>query len=77
MRDIEWSPSRTGLINPVAIFEPVEIDGTIVEKATLHNISVIEDILGKRPYVGQKIWVKKANAIIPQIVKGEKYGDRK
>jgi len=70
--DIEWSTSRTGLINPVAIFEPVEIDGTTVSRASLHNISIIENILGKTPYVGQKIWVKKANAIIPQITRSEK-----
>ncbi len=61
---IEWSPSRTGLINPVAIFEPVELEGTTVSRASVHNLSVMEDLaLG----VGDKIQVYKANMIIPQI----------
>ena len=57
---------RTGQLTPVAIFNPVEIDGTLVEKASLHNISVMEKILYK-PYIGQKISVVKMNQIIPQI----------
>lgn len=62
--DIEWSPSRTGLLNPVAIFDPVEIDGTTVSRASLHNLSIIEDLeLG----IGDTITVYKANQIIPQI----------
>lgn len=62
--EIEWSPSRTGLINPVAIFEPVELEGTTVSRASVHNISIMEDLeLG----VGDKIQVYKANMIIPQI----------
>ena len=62
--DIEWSPSRTGLINPVAIFEPVELEGTTVSRASVHNISIMEELeLG----VGDKIEVYKANMIIPQI----------
>ena len=61
---IEWSPSRTGLINPVAIFEPVELEGTTVSRASVHNISIMEELeLG----VGDKIEVYKANMIIPQI----------
>lgn len=61
---IEWSPSRTGLINPVAIFEPVELEGTTVSRASVHNLSIMEDLaLG----VGDKIQVYKANMIIPQI----------
>ncbi|MCP1102728.1 DNA ligase (NAD+) [Aequitasia blattaphilus] len=61
---IEWSPSRTGLINPVAIFEPVELEGTTVSRASVHNISVMEELeLG----VGDRIQVYKANMIIPQI----------
>lgn len=63
---IEWSPSRTGLINPVAIFEPVELEGTTVSRASVHNISVMEELeLG----VGDTIEVYKANMIIPQIAK--------
>ena len=62
--EIEWSPSRTGLINPVAIFEPVELEGTTVSRASLHNISIIEGLaLGQ----GDKIKVYKANMIIPQV----------
>ncbi|MGN0382952.1 MAG: NAD-dependent DNA ligase LigA [Eubacterium sp.] len=62
--DIEWSPSRTGLINPVAIFEPVELEGTTVSRASVHNISIMENLeLG----VGDTITVYKANMIIPQI----------
>ncbi len=62
--DIEWSPSRTGLINPVAIFEPVELEGTTVTRASVHNLSMIESLgLG----IGDTITVYKANMIIPQI----------
>lgn len=61
---IEWSPSRTGLINPVAVFEPVELEGTTVSRASVHNISIMEGLeLG----AGDKITVYKANMIIPQI----------
>ena len=61
---MEWSPSRTGLINPVAIFDPVELEGTVVSRASLHNISYLEDLkLG----IGDEITVYKANMIIPQI----------
>ncbi len=62
--EIEWSPSRTGLINPVAIFSPVELEGTTVSRASVHNISIMEELeLG----VGDRIEVYKANMIIPQI----------
>ena len=62
--EIEWSPSRTGLINPVAIFEPVELEGTTVSRASLHNISIMKELkLG----IGDTIRVYKANMIIPQI----------
>ena len=64
LREVEWSPSRTGLINPVAIFDPVELEGTTVTRASLHNISYCEDMeLG----IGDRITVYKANMIIPQI----------
>lgn len=62
--EIEWSPSRTGLINPVAIFEPVELEGTTVSRASVHNISVLRSL---RLGIGDKITVYKANMIIPQI----------
>ena len=63
--EMEWSPSRTGLINPVAIFEPVELEGTTVTRASVHNISIVENLeLG----IGDEIEVYKANMIIPQIL---------
>ena len=64
LTDMEWSPSRTGLINPVAIFEPVELEGTTVSRASVHNISIVKELqLG----IGDTIKVYKANMIIPQI----------
>lgn len=64
LREIEWSPSRTGLLNPVAIFDPVELEGTTVSRASVHNINIMEDLeLG----IGDTIVVYKANMIIPQV----------
>ncbi len=64
LKEIEWSASRTGLINPVAIFEPVELEGTTVSRASVHNISILKNLqLG----IGDHITVYKANMIIPQI----------
>lgn len=65
--DIELSMGRTGILTPVAIFKPIEIDGSIVERANLHNVSVMIDTLGKYPDKYQKIWVTKRNMIIPNI----------
>ena len=68
LKEIEWSPSRTGLINPVAIFEPVELEGTTVSRASVHNISIMRGLeLG----VGDIIEVYKANMIIPQIAENK------
>lgn len=72
LRDIEWSMGRTGVLTPVAIFDPVDIEGTTVQRANLHNLSVMKETLGTKPFKGQKIWVAKMNMIIPQIVKAEK-----
>lgn len=64
LREIEWSPSRTGLLNPVAIFDPVELEGTTVSRASVHNINIMEDLeLG----IGDTLIVYKANMIIPQV----------
>ena len=64
LKEIEWSASRTGLINPIAIFEPVELEGTTVSRASVHNVSVMKELkLG----IGDRISVYKANMIIPQI----------
>lgn len=64
LQEIEWSPSRTGLINPVAVFEPVELEGTTVSRASVHNISILR---GLKLGIGDRITVYKANMIIPQI----------
>lgn len=73
--NIIYDVSRFGQLTPVAVFEPIEIEGTVVEKASLHNLSIMEEVLGKTPYTGQKIWVIKSNQIIPQIVRSEKMGN--
>ena len=71
--EIEWSPSRTGLINPVAIFEPVELEGTTVSRASVHNLSIMEELhLG----IGDTIEVYKANMIIPQIARNLTCSDK-
>ena len=78
LKDIEWTMGRTGVLTPVAIFEPVDADGSIIEKASLHNISVAHDTLGGLCFgwKNQKISVFKANMIIPQISKAEEDDDR-
>ncbi|MCR5790008.1 MAG: NAD-dependent DNA ligase LigA [Lachnospiraceae bacterium] len=64
LTEVEWSPSRTGLINPIAVFEPVELEGTTVRRASVHNLSILKELqLG----IGDHITVYKANMIIPQI----------
>ena len=67
LTDIIWQTSRTGRINPVAVFEPVELEGTTVERATLHNLTFIDEVLGT-PHVGQEIEIYKANAVIPAVL---------
>ena len=69
LQNIEWTMGRTGILTPVAIFEPIDIDGTEVSRASLHNVSIMKELLNK-PFIGQKVWVFKANQIIPQISKG-------
>lgn len=64
LKEIEWSASRTGLINPIAIFEPVELEGTTVSRASVHNVSIVRNL---RLGIGDRITVYKANMIIPQI----------
>ena len=64
LRDVLWNPSRTGLINPIAVFDPVELEGTTVSRASVHNVSIVRELkLG----IGDAITVYKANMIIPQI----------
>ena len=71
IEDIEWTMGRTGVLTPIAILAPIEIDGTEVSRASLHNISVMLKTIG-HAYKGQKVWIYKANMIIPQIAKAEK-----
>ena len=77
LKYISYDVSRNGTLTPVAVFEPIDIDGTTVERASLHNMSVMYETLGRDPFYGQRIWIKKANQIIPQVVKADihDYGD--
>ena len=68
LKTIEWTMGRTGTLTPVAVFEPIEIDGSIVERASLHNITILKQTLYK-PYITQEVWISKRNMIIPQIEK--------
>lgn len=67
---IEWTMGRTGVLTPVAVFEPIEMDGSTVERASMHNLSIMKKLL-ETPYIGQKVEVFKANMIIPQISSAE------
>lgn len=74
LKHIQWTMGRTGVLTPVAIFDPIDIDGSTVERASLHNVSVMKEILGNCAYVGEPLQVYKANQIIPQIAEaGPKY----
>ena len=70
LQDIEFTMGRTGKLTPVAIFDTIEILGTEVSRANLHNLSMMKEVLGN-PYIGQKIWIIKSNEIIPQITRAE------
>ena len=67
LRNIEFSIGRSGILTPVAQFDPIEIEGSMVEKASLHNLSIMKQILGEQPFNGQKIEVYKSMLIIPQV----------
>ena len=69
--DIDWTMGRTGVLTPVAVFEPVDDGESVIERASLHNLSIMKELLGA-PYVGQKIEIYKANMIIPQVYKADK-----
>ena len=71
LKDIEWTMGRTGILTPVAVFDTIDIDGSEVSRASLHNISVMEETLGA-PYINQTVSVFKANMIIPQIASADK-----
>ena len=70
--NIEWTMGRMGTLTPVAIFEQIEIDGAVVSRANLHNISIMRELLGDKPYQGQPIEVYRSNMIIPQIYSADK-----
>lgn len=71
LKEIEWSLGRTGILTPIAIYEDIDIEGSICNRASLHNISVLYETLKNKPFIGQKIKVAKMNMIIPQIVDAE------
>ena len=70
LQSIDWTMGRTGVLTPVAVFTPVELDGSIIERASLHNLNVMENVL-KNPVVGQNVRIFKANLIIPQILEAD------
>ena len=74
LKYIQWTMGRTGVLTPVAVFDPIDIDGSTVERASLHNVSIMKETLGDCAYVGELLQVYKANQIIPQIAEaGPKY----
>ena len=73
--DIEWTMGRTGVLTPVAVYEDVEIDGAICNRANLHNVSIMRELFHGAPFTGQKIWIYKANQIIPQVAETEDLTD--
>jgi DNA ligase (NAD+) len=75
LKNIEWTMGRTGILTPVAVFDPIDIDGSTVERASLHNLSILKEKLGQHPYEGQKLWICKKNQIIPYVEKAEKISE--
>ena len=74
LKHISWTMGRTGVLTPVAVFDPIDIDGSTVERASLHNVSVMRETLGDCAYVGEPLQIYKANQIIPQVAEaGPKY----
>lgn len=65
--NIEWSVGKTGNITPIAIFKPIIIDGVTVQRASMHNITIMKTLLGEKPFIGQRILVFRANMVIPQV----------
>lgn len=73
--DIDWTMGRTGILTPVAVFKPVDTGDSVIERASMHNLSIMQDLLGKYPERDQKIWVVKQNMIIPQVSRAKKNND--
>ena len=69
LQNIQWTMGRTGVLTPVAVFDPVELDGSVIERASLHNYSIMRKMLGDCAYVGEPLTIFKANLIIPQVLK--------
>ena len=72
LKNIEWTMGRTGVLTPIAVFQPIDVDGSTVERASMHNISVMRELLGDNAHIGQRVEVFKANMIIPQIGAADK-----
>lgn len=72
LQNIEYSMGRTGILTPIAVYEDIDIDGSVCNRASLHNLSIMTELLGDLPYKGERIWIYKANMIIPQVSKAEK-----
>lgn len=72
LKNIDWTMGRTGVLSPIAVFEPININGAIIERASLHNVSVMTELLGDKPFFGQSLKVFRANLIIPQIAEADK-----
>ena len=70
LEDIEWSMGRTGVLTPIAIFKEIEIEGAKISRASLHNVGILNEVL-QQPFYGQKLWIYRANQIIPQIQEAE------
>ena len=75
LKYIEWTMGRTGVLTPVAVFDPIDADGSTIERASLHNVSVMRELLGSCAYVGEPLKVFKANQIIPQIAEAGPHYD--
>lgn len=75
LKYIDWTMGRTGVLTPVAVFDPIDIDGSTVERASLHNVSVMREILGNCAYVGESLQIIKANQIIPQVMEAGPHYD--
>lgn len=76
LTEIEWTMGRTGVLTPVAVFTPIELEGTTVERANLHNISVMKELLHGTGWEGQEVQIFKANMIIPQVQSAEEDDER-
>lgn len=75
LRGIEWSLGRTGVLTPIACFDPIDIDGTVITKASLHNLSILNELSGGYQNIGDRLYIYKANQIIPQVSRWEHQND--